>query len=162
MGDGGGCHPRDNIALSWLARELDLSHDLFGDVMECREDQAWWLAQLMLREQSDPINRYPDGGHRLKPGLGILGVAYKPSSHLTTGSPALLVEALLGEQSESVVYHDPHVLPNAGLPTLPKVWLVGCKHPEFVDLKLPEGSVVIDPFRYMPDQEGVRVIRVGS
>ena len=21
MGDGGGCHPRDNIALSWLARK---------------------------------------------------------------------------------------------------------------------------------------------
>ena len=27
MGDGGGCHPRDNIALSWLAREIDLSRD---------------------------------------------------------------------------------------------------------------------------------------
>lgn len=29
MGDGGGCHPRDNIALSWLARQLDLSYDFF-------------------------------------------------------------------------------------------------------------------------------------
>src|SRR5262249_6729878 len=29
MGDGGGCHPRDNIALSWLSRELGLSYDWF-------------------------------------------------------------------------------------------------------------------------------------
>jgi UDPglucose 6-dehydrogenase len=166
MGDGGGCHPRDNIALSWLARELDLSHDLFGDVMECREDQAWWLAEMMLREQSDRTNFYPSGNHYLKPGLGILGVAYKPSSHLITGSPALLVDALLREQGESVQQYDPHVggcaTPPTTFPDEPRVWLIGCKHPEFVDLKLPKGSVVIDPFRYIPDQEGVRVIRVGS
>src|SRR4029079_8006110 len=29
MGDGGGCHPRDNIAMSWLAQQLPLSHDPF-------------------------------------------------------------------------------------------------------------------------------------
>jgi UDPglucose 6-dehydrogenase len=164
MGDGGGCHPRDNIALSWLAHELNLSHDLFGDVMECREDQAWWLAEMMLREQSDPINRYPDGGHRLKPSLGILGTAYKPSSHLETGSPALLVKSLLEEAGSTVVAFDPHVHASDTdvNPLSPHVWLVGCKHPEFVDLKLPKGSVVIDPFRYIPDQEGVRVIRVGA
>jgi UDPglucose 6-dehydrogenase len=164
MGDGGGCHPRDNIALSWLARELDLSHDLFGDVMECREDQAWWLAEMMLREQSDPINRYPDGGHRLKPGLGILGIAYKPESHLKTGSPALLVESLLRESGSEVVTHDPFARPGGGAniyPT-PRVWLVGCKHERFRHYGFPKGSVVIDPFRYIPDQEGVRVIRVGS
>src|SRR6266498_4064011 len=30
MGDGGACHPRDGIAMSWLAQHLDLSVDLFG------------------------------------------------------------------------------------------------------------------------------------
>jgi UDPglucose 6-dehydrogenase len=29
MGDGGGCHPRDNIALSWLARKSASRYDLF-------------------------------------------------------------------------------------------------------------------------------------
>jgi hypothetical protein len=38
---------------------------------------------------------------------------------------------------------------------------VGCRHPEFADLKLPEGSVVIDPWRFIPDQDGVEVIRIG-
>ena len=40
MGDGGGCHPRDNSAMSWLARELDLSYDFFEDLMIAREKQT--------------------------------------------------------------------------------------------------------------------------
>ena len=50
MGDGGGCHPRDNIAMSWLARKLDLSYDWFESVMRAREAQATWLARLILGE----------------------------------------------------------------------------------------------------------------
>jgi len=42
MGDGGGCHPRDNIALSWLAQRLDLSFDWFASVMGAREKQTVW------------------------------------------------------------------------------------------------------------------------
>ena len=33
MGDGGACHPRDNIALRWLAKELNLGYDLFESIM---------------------------------------------------------------------------------------------------------------------------------
>jgi UDPglucose 6-dehydrogenase len=33
MGDGGGCHPRDNIALRWMAENLGLGYDLFDAVM---------------------------------------------------------------------------------------------------------------------------------
>ena len=133
---------RDNIALSWLARELDLSYDLFEATMMQRENQARWLAELME-------------GYELP--KGILGVAYKPSSHLTTGSPARLVANLL---SEKPYLHDPH----AGMgemPGHPHVWLVGCKHPEFPDYGFPGGSVVIDPWGYIPDQEGVEVVRLG-
>src|SRR5690606_21623975 len=28
MSDGGGCHPRDNIAMSWLANEVEMSYNL--------------------------------------------------------------------------------------------------------------------------------------
>ena len=34
MGDGGGCHPRDNIALSWLAQKLNISSDFFEQIMK--------------------------------------------------------------------------------------------------------------------------------
>jgi UDPglucose 6-dehydrogenase len=148
MGDGGGCHPRDNIALSWLSRELDLSYDLFGAVMECREAQARWLADLMC-EYDLP--------------KGILGVSYKPSSHITTGSPALLVKTILEERGYNVGWFDPHVsMSSVDALGYRRVWLVGCRHPEFETLRLPKGSVVIDPWRYIPDQEGVEVVRVGE
>ena len=45
MGDGGACHPRDNIALRWLARELDLGYDLFESIMTAREKQAEAMAK---------------------------------------------------------------------------------------------------------------------
>jgi UDPglucose 6-dehydrogenase len=148
MGDGGGCHPRDNIALSWLSRELDLSYDLFGAVMECRERQAEWLADLMC-EYDLP--------------KGILGTAYKPGSHIETGSPALLVANILRRRGEAVTEHDPHVPLRANRTSLcPRVWLVGCRHPEFETLRLPKGSVVIDPWRYIPEEDGVEVIHLGA
>ena len=47
MGDGGGRHPRDNIAMSWLARKLPLSHDMFENLLTARECQTEWLVELM-------------------------------------------------------------------------------------------------------------------
>lgn len=148
MGDGGACHPRDNIALSWLARELHLSYDLFEAAMECREDQARWLAGLMMSYDLPKL---------------ILGVAYKPRSAITTGSAAYLVASLLAAQDFPPQMHDPYVHPDmlGGLEE-PHVYLVGCKHPEFADYEFPPGSVVIDPFRYIPNQEGVTVVRLGE
>ena len=40
MGDGGACHPRDNIALRFMAEELGLGYDLFDSIMNAREIQA--------------------------------------------------------------------------------------------------------------------------
>lgn len=145
MGDGGGCHPRDNIALSWLAEELGLSFDLFEATMRQRENHALWLSRLLSRYDLPK---------------GILGVAYKPCSRLTTGSPALLVCSLLDEPP---VLHDPYV-PDADrpLPEEPHAWLVGCRHPDFTTYSFPTGTVIVDPWRYIPDQDGATVIRVGE
>lgn len=149
MGDGGGCHPRDNIALSWLASREGLSFDLFGSVMECRQAQAEWLADLLIARGANGLP------------IGILGTAYKPGSHITTGSAALLVKVLVENRGYPVDVWDPHVH-NDIRPKDPHVFLMGCKHLEFPEWELPEGSVVIDPFRYMPDQEGVEIVRVGE
>ena len=67
MGDGGGYHPRDNIALSWLARELHLSHDFFDSLMQARERQTEWLADLM-EEYGQDLPKV------------ILGRSFKPES----------------------------------------------------------------------------------
>ena len=47
MGDGGGCHPRDNIALSWLSEKLEMSYNWFDNIMIQRELQTDWFADLM-------------------------------------------------------------------------------------------------------------------
>ena len=153
MGDGGACHPRDNIALSWLARKLDLSYDLFESAMVARERQAEWLCDL--------VEKYADG---CELSIGLLGVAYKPGSHLTDGSPALLCKDILVRRKRHVTWSDPHVggATDAEMFRVPRVFLVGCKHPEFADQQFPEGSVVIDPFRYIADRPGIAVVRVGE
>src|SRR5262249_48100580 len=47
MGDGGACHPRDLIAMSWLAQRLDLSCDFLGGLVQQREAQTGWIADLV-------------------------------------------------------------------------------------------------------------------
>ena len=48
MGDGGGCHPRDNIALRYMAKEYDLGYDLFDAIMKSRELQAKNIANKLI------------------------------------------------------------------------------------------------------------------
>jgi UDPglucose 6-dehydrogenase len=153
MGDGGSCHPRDNIALSWLARELGLSYDLFETLMIAREHQTQWLAELM--EAYDP---------RGEPRLlkVILGKSFKLNSNITVGSPAVLLKNILQERGHDVEMYDPHVDIGLPTPTYPaSIFLIGTKHPEFVEFKFPEGSVVIDPWRYVPQRPGIKVVSVG-
>ncbi|MEO5374221.1 MAG: nucleotide sugar dehydrogenase [Alphaproteobacteria bacterium] len=149
MGDGGGCHPRDNIAMSWLARHLNLSHDTFDSIMVARQRQTEWLADLMCAHDLPKI---------------ILGYAFKENCNITTGSPALLLRALLEQRGETVTLIDPHVAPGSltaeALPVA--VYLVGVRHADFRALRFPAGAVVIDPWRFIPtDQPGVTVIPVG-
>lgn len=149
MGDGGGCHPRDNIAMSWLARQLTLSHDLFENLMTARENQTEWLANLMCE-------------HDLP--KAIIGYSFKAASNLTVGSSALLLRAILEERGIHPFLYDPHVdgfcCDLASMK--PHVFLIGAKHPEFLKQTFPPGSVIIDPWRYMPQQpEHVRLIQVG-
>jgi UDPglucose 6-dehydrogenase len=100
MGDGGGCHPRDNIALSWLARELELSYDLFEALMVCRERQTEWLADVIVDEQNSRSEYRP---------IELMGKAYKPATNLTVGSPASLLASLLDERGISYEHTDPYV-----------------------------------------------------
>lgn len=76
LGDGGPCHPRDNIALRYLADRLNLGYDLFGAIMESREKQAKNLADKLCSYGSPVV---------------ILGSSYKPGVTYTDGSFSLLV-----------------------------------------------------------------------
>jgi UDPglucose 6-dehydrogenase len=147
MGDGGGCHPRDNIAMSWLARELSLSYDLFDSVMRARERQTEWLAELLCSFDLPKV---------------VLGKAFKKGTNLTDGSPALLLCRILEERGEVYLNYDPHVdVAPLELAPRPHAFLVATNHPEFEAFRYPAGSVVIDPWGYISMRQGVRILRVG-
>lgn len=148
MGDGGGCHPRDNIALSWFAEEHGLSFDFFGMLMKQREAQADKLAEAMVNAlQSQRV-------------IGIVGFAFKANSNITTGSHAALVANLLNYRYG----YDPDIFDrfvNGEDPKEAGVYLIGCRHDYVRYLRFAPGSVVIDPWGIVRDQEGVSVRRIG-
>tara|TARA_Y100000593_G_C4305126_1_gene335359 strand:+ start:170 stop:1411 length:1242 start_codon:yes stop_codon:yes gene_type:complete len=150
MGDGGGCHPRDNIALSWLARETDLSYDWYESLMVCREKQTEWLADIII-EQHEKSN-FP---------IVILGKCFKKETNLTVGSPSILLKNILDEMGQKVIMFDPWIdKHNAPLDT-PAVFFIGTNHDVFKDYNFPINSVVIDPWRFLEQQDGVELISIG-
>jgi len=149
MGDGGGCHPRDNIAMSCLARKLALSCDWFESLMIARERQTERLADLMCSYDLPK---------------GILGYAFKPETNITTGSPALLLKRILEERGHDVFLYDPVAEGReVCLGSLdPMVFLIGTPHRVFADLQFPAGSVVLDPWRCIQvRQDGVKRVPIG-
>lgn len=128
MGDGGSCHPRDNIALKYLAEKLELGYDLFGGLIKAREEQARNMAQY-LHELSE-YYKLP---------IVIVGKSFKPGLEYEDGSPSILV----GQFIENVKYDDF---------TDPAIFLLahsakttfGINNDEYI---FPEGSVLVDPWR---------------
>lgn len=166
MGDGGGCHPRDNIALSWLARKIGQTYDLPESIMMAREKQTDFLADLIQKHR---IVSRP--GWEVELPVVILGKAFKEQTNLVVGSPSILLKNILNERGISVDMYDPWIdaensvdkemNPYFGM-GLVACYFIGTHHKEFTKYKFPKGSVVIDPWRYIPDQEDVLVIRVGQ
>jgi UDPglucose 6-dehydrogenase len=149
MGDGGGCHPRDNIALSWLSRELDLSHDWFENIMKQRENQTDWLCDLIEEHCEDKK-------------ILILGKSFKSETNITTGSPSILLKNILEERGHKVSMWDPYVDTHKLVTGKePMVYFIGTKHPDFTSYSYNQGSIIIDPWRYIPEQNNCEVIYIG-
>jgi len=150
MGDGGPCHPRDNIALSWLAERLSLSADIFGSMMSAREHQTAWLADLICAEADGELP------------IIILGKAFKAGSSLLDGSPAMLLAALLRDRRVEFSQYDDVVEGGpTGIGPHPALFFIATRHPHYAEASYPPGSKVIDPWGFVPDQDAVSVIRVG-
>ena len=88
MGDGGACHPRDNIALRWLAKKLNLGYDLFESIMTAREKQAEGMAKAILRYGKD---------------IHFTSDTYKPNTTLVDGSYSLLVQYYVKKHGGSII-----------------------------------------------------------
>jgi UDPglucose 6-dehydrogenase len=121
------CHPRDNIALRFMAEKLDLGYDLFDAVMNAREKQAKNMAKKLV-ELSDEYN-LP---------IIILGQSFKPDVDSLEGSSSVLVGHYVQGMEKGVIF-DP-LIPIRG------VYLLGHmgKHHDY---PFPEESVILDPWR---------------
>lgn len=127
MGDGGSCHPRDNIALRWLAKEIDLGYDMFASIIEAREIQARNMANFLTDLSIK---------HDLP--IVIIGKGFKPDVPYEDGSPSILVAQFC--DAEFDVFDKPAVF----LTTHSRQTTFGLLNEDYT---FPEGSVVVDPWR---------------
>jgi UDPglucose 6-dehydrogenase len=149
MGDGGPCHPRDNIALRWLSQELKLGYDLFGAIIQSREQQANNLACKLLEYSKNIV---------------ILGKAYKPHVPYTDGSYSLLVGDYILNNGGKVHYIDPMTqdLSPSPFPEDDQVFLIALWDTWVWEYSFPKGSIVIDPWRSKQRLRDVRHIDYGN
>lgn len=124
MGDGGGCHPRDNIALRYMAKEYELGYDLFDAIMKSRELQAKNIANKLIELHGE--NELP---------IVILGESYKPGVPYLDGSYTKLIAHYL---DYPWLYYDQIVEP--------AIYLLGHRG-VYNETVFPEGSVILDPWR---------------
>ena len=166
MGDAGACHPRDNIALRWLAAEYDIGYDLFDTVMHAREIQAKNLA-LFLVEQAKEYN-LP---------IVIHGKAYKPDVEYCIGSYSTLVGFYVAEAGHRCYYVDPladdtvDVVNDFNQPAV-FLWAhnrrityeyTGDQQDTQPYCQILDGSVIVDPWRKLPvDMPGIKVVHYGN
>lgn len=145
MSDGGGCHPRDNIALSKIASDVNMSHNIWEDLMAAREQYEEWHAETIA-----------DLSEQFELPLVILGRSFKPETNIETGSPAILVSNMLKEWGVDHQHYEDFV----GIPQK-AVYFIGTAHKRYQNITFPKGSVVVDPFGIIKDQPGVVVRRLG-
>lgn len=141
LGDAGPCHPRDNIALRYLAEKLDLGYDLFDAIIHSREIQAKNIADY-LKSFNMPIVIY--------------GITYKSFVPYTDGSYSLLIKSFLDDVKIIDVNLDIHdeIL-------VPSVIFVSYHNDYLKELDFPEGSIIIDPWREMVSDK-YQVIHYGN
>ena len=130
MGDGGSCHPRDNIALRYMAQEMDLGYDLFDSIMLSREIQAKNISNRLIELSNE--NDLP---------IVIMGKSYKPGVEHCDGSYSLLIGSFI---------------PNVEYDTndKPSIYLIGHRG-VFNQTTFPKGSIILDPWRERKNKDTI-------
>ena len=166
MGDAGACHPRDNIALRWLAREYDIGYDLFDTIMHARETQAENLAKFLVQQAKQRTMS-----------IVIHGKSYKPDVPYCIGSYSTLIGHYVKKAGFNVRYVDPLADdPTEVISELVGPVIILWAHDRKITYgytgdqaatqpycDIPKGSVIVDPWRKLsPTLEGFVVIHYGN
>ena len=150
MGDGGSCHPRDNIALRHLAERLGLGYDLFDSIMRAREVQAKNLALCCLKNGRN---------------ITIIGKAYKPNVPYTNGSSSILVGHYIEQFGGNVNYYDEHTGDTDLKEGWTEVYLIGYWDTYVEELRFSDinTATIVDPWRkFKTDAVSGQVIHYGN
>jgi len=133
LGDGGGCHPRDNIALRWLAQEYDFGYDIFDSIVQVRELQAKAMAKFMVEQNENEIV--------------ILGTGFKPKTDQLHGSPSILVGHYAEIMGRKVHYTNDIKNVEPDLEGSKYTYLIGHFDGTYDDYNFALDSTIIDPWR---------------
>ena len=128
MGDGGACHPRDNIALRWLAKELDLGYDMFETIMTAREKQAENMALAILEHGKN---------------IWFSSDSYKAGTELVDGSSSLLLQYYVKKHGGQLAN---------GIDTPVEVIVRVHESDEFT---ADDSTIIFDPWRTYPPADNV-------
>ena len=157
------CHPRDNIALRYLAEKLDLGYDIFDTIINAREIQAKNMADFLVQQA---VN------HKLP--IYIHGKAYKPNVDFLAGSYSLLVGHYVEKAGFNVRYVDP-LTEETNPSSIRGVVLLahnskvtygytGEQEEHKLYCGVEQGSVIVDPWRMFPKSAvpGIDVVYYGN
>ena len=166
MGDAGACHPRDNIALRWLAEEYNVGYDMFDTIMHAREVQAKNLADfLVIKAQKYNLP------------IVIHGKAYKPDVPYCIGSYSTLIGHYVCQAGHNIHYVDPladdtkDVVDSWDKPAVVLMahnrhvtyGYIGEERKDSFYYDIQPGSVIVDPWRSIPlDTKDIKVIHYGN
>ncbi|MEO1009096.1 MAG: UDP binding domain-containing protein [Planctomycetota bacterium] len=151
MADGGPCHGRDQMAMSFAARRAGIGFDVFDIINRGRDEQTAWLADLIEE-------------HRRGRDVVLLGMAFKPGTNQTQGSPAILLARTLEARGVTPVLHDPVLAADAVLPATPALYFISTNWPTYAGHTFQRGDTVIDPWRMLSANdlpEGVEYVPIG-
>lgn len=101
FGFGGPCFPRDNVALDFLGRQLGVDSSL----LRTNDDYNRGLSKRYVEKLQPHL---PKGAN-----VAVLGLAYKPLSHVIDESPGIYLCRALSEAGYRVIGHDNLAAANA-------------------------------------------------
>src|SRR5210317_302402 len=149
LGDGGGCHPRDNIALRYMAEQYDFGYDIFDAIVQTRELQAKNMAKYICNAR--PAND-----------IVVLGSGFKPGTEQEEGSPSILVGYYCELEGKKVYYtNDTKKIEPADKEY---TYLIGHYGGVYNDYDFSKNSIIIDPWREFPKdkRDDLEVIHYGN
>lgn len=174
LGYGGPCFPRDNVALSYMARQLGLE----ASIAETTDHVNRNLVHAIIQKLEGRIDKGTT--------VAVLGLSYKPYSHVIEESQGVMLARALADHGARVVAYDPLAREMARGELKDKVMivdqlsdcleqatvlLVATPDPEFAALTLEQvrggrdNTIVVDFWRLLSDvldgQAGIDYIAGG-